>query len=166
MKDTVEHDVVIPPSLDCVNDDCLLLILSYMPADVLNSVAICSKRWCAAPAHETLDLVSAGSTIDSVVDSIINNEWNNVCQGRRTKLEVMGLGRLKKTATAPSEKLDRGKLIGVTSLVLKCSPKAHRQYVRREYMVPFSILFPNLRRSQCVLHDVFCFRHLLLCLLS
>jgi len=41
--------------LDSLNDDCRLLILSYLPTDDLNTVAICSRRFREARRHESLD---------------------------------------------------------------------------------------------------------------
>jgi hypothetical protein len=39
-------DVASTASLDCVNDDCLVFILSFLPIDDLNSnIAVCNKRF-------------------------------------------------------------------------------------------------------------------------
>jgi hypothetical protein len=45
-QDNGAADVASTASLDCVNDDCLVFILSFLPIDDLNSnIAVCNKRF-------------------------------------------------------------------------------------------------------------------------
>lgn len=128
-QDTVD-DGTAGPSLDDLNGDCLLQILSYLPADDLNSIAICSRRYRVARAHESLDqtrtgtiIISEGYTFRSLCDSITGNNWNEVFQGNRTHLTVIGLENLMIHAQVRSENYWRAmvtasRLSGVTSLHL------------------------------------------------
>jgi len=74
-----------PPSLDSVNDDCQMLILSHLPTEHLSNVAVCSRRFREARAHESLDqtrtgtiVCREGSTVDGLFNTIAENEWNAV----------------------------------------------------------------------------------------
>lgn len=121
-----------PPFLDCLNNECLLQILSYLPAEDLNSMAICSGRYRQARAHESLDQTRSGTiilrmglaTYESIAKAIVDNNWDQASQGNRRHLKVEGVQRLQRTWTM-SQQVSHGtplsgeaKLSSVTSLDL------------------------------------------------
>lgn len=135
-------------SLDSVNDDCLLLMLSSLPTKDLNTAAMCNRRFRAARAHESLDqtrtatiVISEGSTAESLFTSIANNGWNERLQGNFTSLKIVGANRLR----APNNLREMGarsRLTGITSLDLSCSQHQGFDYTAT---VPLALIFPNLQ---------------------
>lgn len=99
----VADDDTASTSLNSVNDDCLLLILKFLPSDDLpNSVAVCSRHCQKARAHESLDQtrkgtinVAEGTRFDTLVPTIVRNGWNEAFQNIRTHLEILGLEKLE-----------------------------------------------------------------------
>jgi hypothetical protein len=89
-------------SLYSVNDDCLLLILSYLPTDDLNTAAMCNQRLREARNHECLDqtrtatiVCTQGLTISSLFTQIANNGWNERLESNNyNHLNITGLGTL------------------------------------------------------------------------
>lgn len=139
-------------SLDSLNADCLLLVLSYLPAEDLNAIAICSRRYRQARSHESLDqtrsgtiVISEGRTWESVVETIINNDWNQVFQGNRTHLKLNRLPLWPYDEfEAASHGVFQGALLpGVTSLDVTFIGPHNRILDRRD--PSFCTLFPNLQ---------------------
>lgn len=138
------------PSIECLNGDCLLLVLSYLPAEDLNSMAICSRRYRHARAHETLDQRRSGTiilrercTFQSVMSKIINKDWNRVFQGNQTHLKMEGLERLPpfKLRRALRRVIPKVRLVGVTSLYLTfINPNTDKRPIN----ISIPQLFPNL----------------------
>jgi hypothetical protein len=100
----VENDAaaVDPPSLDSLNDDFLLNILSHTPIEHLNTITCCNRRLCAMRAHESLDQsregfinIREGSTFESLCNVIVNNNWNEDFQGNMTKVTITGMERIR-----------------------------------------------------------------------
>lgn len=111
------------PSLGSLNDDCLLQILSYLPADDLNSIAMCNRRYRVARANEDLDqtrtgtiFIPAGSSVDSFLNAIHDKGWNQVFEGNRTCLRIVGMENLNEWRSNSQGNEDH--LHGVTSLFL------------------------------------------------
>lgn len=88
-------------SFDSLNNDCLVLILSHLPNEDMSSVSVCSRACCESRSNEPLDQTRSGttaltesSTIDSLFDAIIDNEWDNKFTGNMTHLRIEGLEQL------------------------------------------------------------------------
>ena len=81
--------------MDSLNDDCLVSILSNLPVDDLNTVAMCNRRFRDARSSDSLDqtrtgtiILSGGSTALSLFNAIVENNWNAVFSGNRKKLKL------------------------------------------------------------------------------
>lgn len=118
-----------------MNDDCLLWILSYLPVDDLNAIAICNQRCRRIRAHESLAQTRKGTIViseecscEDFMDAMIENGWNNDFQHNRTHLEIVGMERLRGVEVDVSrQNIARRKFTGVTSLDLKCNLTASNQ---------------------------------------
>ena len=84
-----------------LNSDCLVNILSCLPNDDMDSVAICSKSCREARASDTLDQTRTGTimctentTLESIHGAFVRQGWAEVFTGNRTRLKVVGLGRM------------------------------------------------------------------------
>jgi len=142
------------PFIESVKDDCLVLILSHLSTNDLNNVAMCSRRFREVRAHESLNqtrtgtiICREGTTIQALFDAIVLRRWNQVFQGNRTHLKIVGLERL----TEPSHFLVRTRsaaesvLTGVTSLDASCSPQdANRKVNQMNTISSLCNMLPNL----------------------
>lgn len=139
-------------SLDSLNDDCILLVLSYLPTDDLNSIAICSRRYGHARSHESLDqsrpgtlTILEGTTLDAIRDRIVSNNWSQAFQGNRTHLKVDRLERLSRTTSESfaEETSPRALISGVTSLGLAFMRRTDYSFTNHNSSL--LSFFPNLR---------------------
>lgn len=141
------------PSLDDLNGDCLLHILSYLHFDDLNSIAICSRRYRTARAHESLDQTRTGTiiisehnrTCASFFNRVTSNGWNEVFQGNQTHLKIDGLENLLRG----EERMKELKALGVASQFARVTSlklEARSNGIRYEDIWPLCHAFPNLRQ--------------------
>jgi len=152
------------PSLDDVNDDCLiLLIMSHLPSEDLNTFAFCGHRYREARRHPSLDQTRSGTiivpettTLHSLFDTIEERGWNEVFRGNRTHLKVLcwttgaALTReyMSLEISELGERLPDVQLTEVTGLCLFFSQGnlSRVEYFKFCYNViwAFSSLLPNL----------------------
>lgn len=85
--------IVRQPSLDDVNDDCLRLILKHLPANDLNSMAMCGRHYRAARSHESLDqartgtiLCSTNTSLTTIYDALVKQGMNQARNRSTLKL--------------------------------------------------------------------------------
>jgi hypothetical protein len=78
--------------MDIVSDDCLVSILSNLPVDDLNTVALCNRRFRDARSSDSLDqthtgtfILSEGSTALSLFNAVVENNWKDVFAGNKKK---------------------------------------------------------------------------------
>ena len=92
-----EKHAELTASLDDLNSDSLVNILSCLPNDDMDSVAICSKS-CreAIRASDTLDQTRTGAimctentTLESIHGAFVRQGWAEVFTGNRTRLKVL-----------------------------------------------------------------------------
>ena len=88
--------------MDDINDHCVLAILKYLSVEELNSVVVyISSRYYELRNHDSLDQTRTGTitctentTLESIRNAFITQEWNQVFTGNRTRLKVVGLDRM------------------------------------------------------------------------
>jgi hypothetical protein len=134
---------------DSLSDDCLLLVLSYLPRDDLNSVAICSKRCREARTNDSLDQTRTGTitctentTLGSIIYAFFAQEWTAVFSGNRTRLKVVGLERMPTVGT-PARLFPKYLLPNVSSLDLSYNSLGRGSSMRHlRKALAFPIMFP------------------------
>jgi hypothetical protein len=135
---------------DDLNGDCLVNVLSCLPSDDMNSVAICSKRCREARANDSLDQTRTGTimctentTIESIRNAFVRQEWNEVFSGHRTRLKVVGLESMPRLREdikqSPNHVLPH-----VSSLDLSFNSFAGDDNLRHNKTVAFARMLPNL----------------------
>jgi len=142
-------------SLNGVNDDCLLLILSHLPTEDLNNVAMCSRRFREARNHESLDQTRMGTiicsdagvtSVRSLFDNIASNRWNEVFQGNYTSLKIVGVENLVSFVNPRDFWRQDCVLHGVTKVDLSCSSRrAARRFLDPMPMLGLSLVLPNVK---------------------
>jgi hypothetical protein len=91
-----------PLSLDDINDNCILEIFKCLSVENLNSIAVfISRRNRDLRNHNSLDQTRTGTivctentTVESIRDAFVTQEWNQVFRGNRTRLKIVGLERM------------------------------------------------------------------------
>jgi hypothetical protein len=154
-----EDNTAVDASLASVNDDCLILILSYLSTvDLNNSIPFCNQRLREARSHESLNqtrtatiVLSQGSSAENLFDRTVNNNWNEQLQGNFTHLKIVGLERLQHTRPAflrdwRNTILGVVQLTGITSLDMACNPSDNVVQGRLDWttVFPLALIFPNL----------------------
>lgn len=87
---------VIAASLGNLNSDCKVHILSYLPAEDMNSFAMCGQDCRRVRANESLDQTRTGTIIwteNTTFDSFCNimRESAHIFAGNRTRLKIVGI---------------------------------------------------------------------------
>jgi hypothetical protein len=109
--------------MDIVSDECLVPILSILPVDDLNTVALCNRRFRDARSSDSLDqtrtgsfILSEGSTALSLFNAVVENNWKDVFAGNRKKLKLVGVEHLryKTSFSFPAGLVARAQLPGTT----------------------------------------------------
>jgi hypothetical protein len=144
------EQIVLSPFVS-LSDDCLLLVLSYLPRDDLNSVAICSKRCREARTNDSLDQTRTGTitctentTLGSIIYAFFAQEWTAVFSGNRTRLKVVGLERMP-TVGRPARLFPKYLLPNVSSLALSYNSLGRGSGIcRLRKALAFPIMCPNL----------------------
>lgn len=144
-----EHTFAMPSSLDDINNDCVLLILKYLSAENLNSVAICNRRYREVRSHESLDQARTGTIVCSenttpvyVRRAFVSQQWHHVFTGNRTRLKVVGLERTQRAQVyrRPPEVLPL-----VSSLDISVNPlDGNGDTHENPSMLAFVNMLPNL----------------------
>ena len=151
-----QHQNIKADSLmDSLSDDCLVSILSNLPVDDLNTVAMCSRRFRGARSSDSLDqtrtgtiILSEGSTMRSLLNAIVDNNWNDVFSGNRKKLKLVGVEHLRyesSTSLLPTELVKNTQLPGVTILDASIAPTDPRVFGVGFGASNIFCLFPNLK---------------------
>lgn len=78
LEEAADAPAVTPTSLDSLNEDCLVQILSYLPTeDLNNNIPFCNQRLRTARNHESLDqtrtatlMLSRGFTFEELFTRI------------------------------------------------------------------------------------------------
>jgi len=99
-------------SFDDIHQDCLVLILSYLTAQDMDSVAVCSRQCREARNHDSLDQTRTGTLVWTKKTSIYlfcNKiiESRQVFTGERTRLNVVGLEKSKNENLEWSDVMER-----------------------------------------------------------
>lgn len=135
-------------SFDDLNNDYLVNILSFLPAEDMNTVAICSRSCREARKNESLDqtrtaiiIIRQGTTVESLFHTITTNEWHLVFTGNRTSLKIAGIERL------PSENIREPllQLPGVVNIDLSISQEAPNRNVHENCVSSLIEMCPNLQ---------------------
>ena len=144
-----------PLSLDDINDNCILEIFKYLSVEEeLNStVVFISSRYLDLRNHDSLDQTRTGTivctertTLESIYDAFVDQEWNQVFTGNRTRLKVVGLERMRRLPREPTVPLEQEYVLpNVTSLDLSIDPLSHNQTVAHyNNVLAFAWMLPNL----------------------
>jgi hypothetical protein len=119
-----------------LDDNSLFAILRFLEAEELNSFAMCSRHCREARSSPSLDQTRTGTIIClprsdthilGICDAISRGRWNNeMYSGNRTRLKIVGLGRVVNEYTSLDDIRRRAlsndvQLTGVTSLDLSCT---------------------------------------------
>ena len=151
--------------LDAVNSDCLLLILSFLPIEDLNTFAFCSRHYRDARRHASLNQTRTGTVVlseETSLGSFFNNiqqkEWNRAFSGDRTRLTLEGEWKRKpdlqrEYPAAEMEQLraclNHVQLTGVTSLALSYDKKSllRVEHFKLSWNIVWALsnILPNLR---------------------
>lgn len=159
-------------TFDDINNDCLVLILSHLGHEDMNSFAMCNRRCREARSHESLDQTRTGTIVwresttwRSLYKTIVERGWNRVFIGNRTCLRVKGIERQSLPCSIISDDLlHQPRLPGVTSLDISCGPRDVQRYGRVPYIMKLSIFLPNCQELDLsyVRIDVTMVRYLIL----
>ena len=139
VQDQDRDSETIPLSLDEINDNCILEIFKNLSVEEeLNStVVFISSRYLDLRNHDSLDPTRTGTivwtertTLASIYDAFVDQEWNRVFTGNRTRLKVVGLERMRRLPREPTVPLEQEYVLpNVTSLDLSIDPLLHNQTV-------------------------------------
>jgi hypothetical protein len=140
--------------LSNLDNDCTLLILSFLCHPDLNSFAICNRLNREVRGSPLLDQTRTGVIICSETTTVLQlynkaldaGRWNNgLYSGKRTHLRVVGFKRWRDW----NDELNRNvQLTGVTNLDLSCSPQHIRvvnQYFYYSLSFALAFMLPNLQ---------------------
>jgi hypothetical protein len=117
-----------PLSFDDINDNCILEIFKCLSVENLNSIAVfISSRSRDLRNHVSLDQTRTGTivctentTVESIREAFVSQEWNQVFRGNRTRLKIVGLERMPRIPSGRLYKIrggqDRLLLTNVSSL--------------------------------------------------
>ena len=144
------HTTGTPLSLDDINDNCILEIFKCLSVEEdLNSIAVfISSRYRDLRNHDSLDQTRTGTivctentTLESIGDAFVTQEWNRVFTGNRTRLKVVGLERMR--SLKPGIPLEP--LPNVTSLDMSFDPLAdNRNVASQKIVLALAYSLPNL----------------------
>ena len=117
----------------------------------MNNVAICSKHCREARAHDSLDQTRTGTiictentTLESIRQAFVRQEWDQIFTGNRTRLKVVGLERMP-DIEQDVEQSPNHVLPNVSSLDLSYNSFAGDDDVhRRRKAMAFAVMLPNL----------------------
>lgn len=101
-RQRIEESGAAPASLESLNDDCLVLILSYLSMNDLNdNVVFCSPRFREARNHESLDQTRTATIacFQRVLQSKLSFLGSLIMDGMThlknyTHLRIVGLDRM------------------------------------------------------------------------
>ena len=141
-------------SLDDINDHCVLEIFNCLSVEELNSVAFfVSKRYYELRNHDSLDQTRTGTiiftestTLDSIRNAFVAQGWNQVFTGNRTRLKVVGLGRMP-VIPAEVERSADFVLPKVSCLDMSGTPSPQggtQEISSRSNVEAFAAMLPNL----------------------
>lgn len=97
---------VIMTTLNHVNDDCLVKIMSFLNIGELNDATLINSRFCVARNHSSLDqtrtatIVIASENMANILDlyeTIASRGWTHAFaeNSNNTRLKILGLQRLR-----------------------------------------------------------------------
>jgi len=139
-------------SIGDINDDCLLLIFTYLPSEDMNSAAISCERFREIRCDPSLEQTRTGTivctertTVTSIQAAFEVQQWNQVFRGNRKHLKVVGFERMHMLSDSEFERPHHIVLPEVSSLDMSFSPHTMNRTVRANYVMAFVRMLPNLR---------------------
>jgi hypothetical protein len=116
---------------------------------------MCNQQCDELRRHESLDQTRAGTivcvertTTRSLLNAIVNNEWDNAFTGNRTHLRIEGFGRLRPCVheNIPETRIIQAQMLQVKNLGVSQKPlDDDEQAVPDESLFLLARFFPNLR---------------------
>jgi len=136
-----------------INRDCMLLILSFLSNDDMDSFSVCSRDCYEVRSDESLNQTRTGTilwrettTANALYDTIARRGWRSVFRGNRTRLRVEGIEKLRLPLDFFTTDDERAaKLPGVTCLDLSCDPSDERMREKTLYVIRLILILPNLQ---------------------
>jgi hypothetical protein len=150
--------------------DALVHVLHFLPLCDLENFAIASSQCAEARNHVALDQTRTGTIVlrqeslhnqacsgrrgaalwnaTMFVQEVEARRWNDVFQGRRTRLRIMGLDAIKSSKMTDIARVSRRvKLKNVTSLDASFSPSLdhHFRKVKNSVGKALAYMLPNLK---------------------
>ena len=140
--------------MDNINDHCVLAILKCLSVEELNSVVVVlSSRYNELRNHDSLDQTRTGTivctentTLESIRNAFVAQEWNQVFSGNRTRLKIVGLERMADIDTRVPRTVDF-LLPNVSCLDISVTPSAQAETreISSSIIADFVIMLPNLQ---------------------
>lgn len=165
-----DEEIVLPSRVSHLHDhNCLLLVLSFLSWEDLNTFSFASKGCYKVRAHHSLDQTRSGtitlgngvSDAKELMDKVRTEQWSSAFCGHRTHLRLSGLAHLSSNIEPINQAfIDTiDPLKQVKSLDCSVIPKEERLRDRQWFLAPFedyvdkgfahgltlSLLVPNLR---------------------
>lgn len=153
------HAIVVQsakfPLMDLDDHNVLANVLTYLPYDDLNSMAVCNRRLRTLRSNPALDQTRSatlifpedgGNSLTRLADAVENHNLHEVLSGNRTALRLIGYVENSDDSTAPSSTGDTA-LPNVTTLVVSHAKRPINPYIEiHSAFYTMGRILPNVQK--------------------